>query len=197
MAPSFVSTLAMIPRAAGADTEAAAADPRETRLVRESLGGDTEAFSALVRAHERRVFRLLGRFFRRPEEVEDAAQETFLTAWRKLSTYRAEAPFEHWITRIALRSAYDRLRRHGFPTEPLDEDLDPAAPATDPTARLEVERLLARLAPADRFLLTLLEGEGWSVAEIAEKLGWTAVNVKVRAHRARKRLRKILEEGGA
>ena len=73
----------------------------------------------------------------------------------------------------------------------------PAAPASDPTARLEVERLLARLAPADRFLLTLLEGEGWSVAEIAEKLGWTAVNVKVRAHRARKRLRKILEEGGA
>ena len=178
-----------------------AADPsaadREARLVRESLGGDTEAFSALVRAHERRIFRLLGRFFRRPEEVEDAAQETFLTAWRRLSTYRAEAPFEHWITRIALRSAYDRLRRHGFPTEPLDEAREPAAPACDPTARLEVERLLARLSPADRFLLTLLEGEGWSVTEIAEKMGWTAVNVKVRAHRARKRLRKILEAGGA
>ncbi len=201
MTPSLVSTLAistMIPLATRADTEAAeaaAADHREARLVRESLGGDTEAFSALVRAHERRVFRLLGRFFRRPEEVEDAAQETFLIAWRKLSTYRAEAPFEHWITRIALRSAYDRLRRHGFPTEPLDETTDPAAPATDPTARLEVERLLARLSPTDRFLLTLLEGEGWSVAEIAEKLGWTAVNVKVRAHRARKRLRQILEEG--
>ncbi len=195
MTLSFVSTLAMTPLAARADTEAAEADHREARLVRESLGGDTEAFSTLVRTHERRVFRLLGRFFRRPEEIEDAAQETFLIAWRKLSTYRAEAPFEHWITRIALRTAYDRLRRHGFPTEPLDEATDPAAPAIDPTARLEVERLLARLSPTDRFLLTLLEGEGWSVAEIAEKLGWTAVNVKVRAHRARKRLRQILEEG--
>jgi RNA polymerase sigma-70 factor (ECF subfamily) len=175
----------------------AAPEDRETRLVRQSLSGDTEAFAALVRAHERRVFRLLGRFFRRPEEVEDAAQETFLRAWSKLSTYRAEAPFEHWLTRIALRTAYDRLRRHGVPTEPLpaEEEAEVAAPAVDPDARLEVERLLARLAPADRFLLTLLEGEGWSVAEIAEKLGWTAVNVKVRAHRARKRLRKILEEG--
>ncbi|MEA2693790.1 MAG: polymerase sigma-70 factor, subfamily [Acidobacteriota bacterium] len=190
MARSFVSTFEMA-------ESAAPAEDSEARLVRQSLAGDTDAFAALVRAHERRVFRLLGRFFRRPEEVEDAAQETFLRAWRKLSTYRAEAPFEHWITRIALRSAYDRLRRHGFPTEPLDEDLEAAAPAADPTARLEVERLLARLSPADRFVLTLLEGEGWSVAEIAEKLGWTAVNVKVRAHRARKRLRKVLEEGGA
>ena len=201
MATSFVSTVAMAGIAQIAQMAETAAEDREARLVRESLGGDTEAFSALVRAHERRVFRLLGRFFRRPEEVEDVAQETFLTAWRKLSTYRAEAPFEHWITRIALRSAYDRLRRRGFPTEPLvigdigDLGIDPAAPASDPTARLEVERLLARLAPADRFLLTLLEGEGWSVAEIAAKLGWTTVNVKVRAHRARKRLLKVLEEG--
>lgn len=193
MVRSLVSIPSLLPMA----ESAAPVEDREARLVRQSLAGDTDAFAALVRAHERRVFRLLGRFFSRREEVEDAAQETFLNAWRKLATYRAEAPFEHWITRIALRSAYDRLRRRGFPTEPLHPELDAAAPAADPTARLEVERLLARLSPADRFVLTLLEGEGWSVAEIAEKLGWTAVNVKVRAHRARKRLRKILEEGGA
>jgi RNA polymerase sigma-70 factor (ECF subfamily) len=196
MARSFVSSLGILGNLPMAES-AAPTEDREASLVRQSLAGDTDAFAALVHAHERRVFRLLGRFFRRPEEVEDAAQETFLLAWRKLATYRAEAPFEHWITRIALRTAYDRLRRHGFPTEPLDEELDAAAPAADPTARLEVERLLARLSAADRFVLTLLEGEGWSVAEIAEKLGWTAVNVKVRAHRARKRLRKFLEEGGA
>src|ERR1700709_425653 len=106
MAPSFVSPLAMTAPAAAP----AGAEDREARLVRQSLGGDTDAFAALVRAHERRVFRLLGRFFQRPGAGEDAAQETFLAAWRKLATYRAEAPFEHWITRIALRSAYDRLR---------------------------------------------------------------------------------------
>jgi len=55
--------------------------------------------------------------------------------------------------------------------------------------------LLAGLQPADRFLLVLLEVEGWSVAEIAERLGWSRVNVKVRAHRARQRLRRVLQEG--
>lgn len=174
----------------------AAIDPAdsESRLIRESLAGDSDAFTALVRRHQGRVFRLAGRFFRRPEEVEEVAQETFLRAWTKLGTYRAQAPFEHWLSRLCLRCAYDRLRRRRVETEPLEERGAEAAD-TDPDARLEVERLLSRLPAADRFLLILLEGEGWSVAEIAERLGWTQVNVKVRAHRARKRLRRILEEG--
>ncbi|HEV8579729.1 MAG TPA: sigma-70 family RNA polymerase sigma factor [Thermoanaerobaculia bacterium] len=166
----------------------------EARLIRESLAGDQDAFAALVRRYQGRVFRLAGRFFRRPEEVEEVAQETFLRTWMKLGTYRAQAPFEHWLTRLCLRCAYDRLRRSRTETEALAQDEAEAA-ATDPNARLEVERLLARLPAADRFLLILLEGEEWSVAEIAERLGWTQVNVKVRAHRARKRLRRILEEG--
>jgi RNA polymerase sigma-70 factor (ECF subfamily) len=171
------------------------ADPTDPdlALVRSSLAGDDEAFSALVRRHQVRVFRLLGRFFRRPQDVEEAAQETFLRAWRKLDTFRGEAPFEHWLVRIALRSAYDRLGRHAFEAEPLTPELE--APAADPDARLEVERLLARLPPADRFLLVLLEGEGWSVAEVAARSGWSRINVKVRAHRARRRLRRLLEEG--
>ena len=60
-------------------------------------------------------------------------------------------------------------------------------------ATLELERLLARLRPQDRFVLLLLDGEGWSTAEIAERLGWTRTNVKVRAHRARRRLQALLE----
>jgi RNA polymerase sigma-70 factor (ECF subfamily) len=171
-------------------------DP-EALLIRASLSGDEDAFAALVRRHQGRVFRLIGRFLRRPEDVEEVAQETFLRAWSRLSTYSARAPFEHWLTRLCLRCAYDRLRRAA--TEPpLRADgsgHDVEAPAGDPDARLEVERLLARLGAADRFLLVLLEGEGWSVAEIADHLGWTPVNVKVRAHRARRRLRRILEEG--
>jgi RNA polymerase sigma-70 factor (ECF subfamily) len=204
-----------------ADPASAAANPAqaaEAQLVRASLAGDEEAFAALVRRHQGRVFRLAGRFFRQPQDVEEVAQETFLRAWLKLGTYGARAPFEHWLTRLCLRCAYDRLRRPGDrrlrravsaaapgraapaanagkngTTGSLEESLE--APAADPTARLEVERLLARLQPADRFLLVLLEAEGWSVAEIAERLGWSRVNVKVRAHRARQRLRRVLEEG--
>ncbi len=167
-------------------------DP-EAQWIRASLEGDPNAFGALVKFHERRVFRLAGRFFRRREDIEEVAQETFLTAWRKLSTYRADAPFEHWLTRICLNCCYGRLRREKKGGEALDPNLE--APQADPNARLEVHGLLRCLRPEDRFILLLLDGQGWSVAEIAERLGWSRVNVKVRAHRARKRLRKIVEEG--
>lgn len=176
-----------------AAADASAATASESRWIRASLGGDPSAFAHLVRAHERRVFRLAGRFFRRPEDIEEVAQETFLTIWRKLSTYRADAPFEHWLTRICLNCCYGRLRREKQDGVELDPNLE--SPQADPDARLEVRTLLSRLRPEDRFILQLLDGQGWSVAEIANRLGWSRVNVKVRAHRARKRLRKIVEEG--
>lgn len=163
----------------------------EAERIAACRGGDSNAFADLVRLHQRRVFRLAGRFFSAREDVEDAAQETFLTAWRKLDSYRAEAPFEHWLTRVCLNCCYARLRRRPPRELPLEQDV--AAPGPDPNARVEVERLLQTLAPQDRFLLLLLEGEGWSVAAIAERLGWSRANVKVRAHRARKKLRKLLE----
>lgn len=180
----------------GAEAAAAAAPEiasDEVELIRSCRQGDDGAFAELVRIHQRRVFRLAGRFFRRPEDVEEAAQETFLMAWKKLHTYSARAPFEHWLTRVCLNTCYGRLRREKPPTLPLEHE--PRAAEPDPDARLEVERLLARLPAHDRFVLLLLDGEGWSVAEIAERLGWTKVNVKVRAHRARKKLRRVLSEG--
>ncbi len=164
----------------------------EASLIAACRRGDEEAFARLVRRHERRVFRLAGRFFRQREEVEDVAQQTFLTVWQKLDTYRAKAPFEHWLTRVCLNCCYERLRKKQPPLEPLHED--DATSLSQPTARLEVERLLRVLPATDRFILLLLHGEGWSVAEIAERLGWSRANVKVRAHRARKKLRQLLAE---
>jgi RNA polymerase sigma-70 factor (ECF subfamily) len=161
------------------------------RLVAASRGGDQRAFSKLVRLHERQLFRVAGRFFRAREDVEDAAQESFLIAWRKLATYKAKAPFEYWLARICLNVCYGKLRRQRAVNVPLE--IDVAAERRDPDASIEVERLLRPLKPEDRFVLLLLDGEGWSTREIAERLGWSKSNVKVRAHRARKRLRALLE----
>ncbi|MFQ5525299.1 MAG: RNA polymerase sigma factor [Thermoanaerobaculia bacterium] len=160
---------------------------QEARWVAASRRGDRSAFEALVKRYERRVFRLAGRFFRRPEEIEDVAQDTFLMVWRKLGTYRAKAPFEHWLTRVCLNCCYARFRKRR-PDEAGVVDLEPAVPGKDPGARLDAERLLATLEPEDRFVLQLLHGEGWSTAEIADKLGWSRSKVKVRAHRARRKL---------
>jgi RNA polymerase sigma-70 factor (ECF subfamily) len=170
---------------------ASARDDEEARLIARSAAGDPDAFAAVVRRHERRVFRLAGRFFRQRADVEDTAQETFLIAWRKLGTYRGEAPFESWLTRVCLNACYARLKA-AKPAQPLFE-IDLATSDPSPDVHLEVERLLATLSPDDRFVLLMLDGEGWSVAEIAEKLGWTRINVRVRAHRARRKLRARLE----
>jgi len=170
-------------------TGAGADEP--ARLVEASRGGDQGAFSKLVRLHERQLFRLAGRFFRAREDVEDAVQESFLIAWRKLATYKAKAPFEYWLSRICLNVCYGKLRRRRAVDLPLE--IDVAAERRDPDASMEVERLLRPLKAEDRFVLLLLDGEGWSTTEIAERLGWSKTNVKVRAHRARKRLRTMLE----
>ena len=190
MSTSLEATLPTLMSPTGATTTT---EP-EAALVAAARGGDQGAFGELVRRHQQRVFRLAGRFFRDPAEIEDVAQDTFLTAWSKLSTYRAEAPFEHWLTRVCLNTCYGRFRRRRDETI-LEGEI--AEPAVDPTLKLEVERLLSTLAPPDRFVLLLLYGEGWSVAEIAAKMGWSRSNVKVRAFRARRKLRRILERSDA
>lgn len=169
-------------------------DAAEVELVAASRGGDRAAFAALVRRHQSRVFRLASRFFRHREDVEDVAQDTFLTAWRRLATYEARAPFEHWITRVCLRLCYARLATDRRREEPIGAS-ELVVEAHNAVAAIDVERLLAQLSPSDRFVLLLLDGEGWSVKEIAERIGWTATNVKVRAFRARRRLRRVLEGG--
>lgn len=168
-------------------------DEGEAALIRASLGGDSGAFSELVRIHQHRVFRLVGRFFRRREDVEDLAQETFLTAWRKLHTYGARAPFEHWLTRVCLNCCYARLRRPGPGEDPLPEEGAGDGATPNPDVALDLEASLRALRPEDRFLLLLMYGEGWTTAEIAERTGWSRVNVKVRAHRARRKLQGLLE----
>jgi RNA polymerase sigma-70 factor, ECF subfamily len=169
------------------------ADLDERRLIAACRRGDADAFAELIRQHERRVFRLASKFFSSRDEVEDVAQDTFLRVWEKLDTYRERAPFEHWLTRVCLNCCYARLRRPEAREVPLDRAPDQLV-EPDAGARLEVQRLLARLDPRDRFLLTLLHGEGCSTAEIAVLLGWSRTNVKVRAHRARSRLRRLVEE---
>ena len=186
--PTPAATLVLTSQPSRADERLA----DERRWVAASRDGDRDAFGELVRRYQQRVFRLAGRFFRRPEDVEEVAQETFLTAWSKLHTYAARAPFEHWLTRVCVRCCYARLRRRPEPEQLADADRP--VPPGDPAAGLELERLLARLSPADRTVILLLDGEGWSTAEIADRLGWTRTNVKVRAPRARARLRRLVEE---
>ena len=178
----------------------------EAELIAAVLKGDAASFEPLVQKYSPRIFATARRYARRESEVEDIVQEVWLKAFQKLKSFRGEAPFEHWLMRLAVRTCYDFLRGHqrnretAFSelTEPEDDWLDrfvqqpDSASENAEAARLLVERMLVQLSPPARLIITLLEIEDRSVKEIAELTGWKVPLVKVRAFRARAEMRKIL-----
>lgn len=178
----------------------------EAELIAAVLQGDSASFEPLVQKYSPRVFATARRYARRDVEVEDIVQEVWLKAFDKLKTFRGEAPFEHWLMRMTVRTCYDFLRSHqrnreaSFSeiSEPEEDWLekfvtDPEqAPDEADAARLLVNRVLEKLSPSARLVIQLLEIEDRSVKEIAEITGWSVPLVKVRAFRARSEMRKVL-----
>ena len=171
-------------------------EPTDQRLIESTLAGDDEAFATLVARHKRKVFGIAARFARNDAELQDICQEIFVKAYQKLKSFRGEAPFEHWVSRIAVHSCYDFLRatRHDRENVPLDGIELGAQPSGNAEhARELLQWAMSRLSDDQRLVITLLELEERSVRETAELTGWSESNVKVRAFRARQALKKILE----
>jgi len=182
------------------------AETPDAELVAAVRGGDSERFQELVVRYQARLFATARRYARREHEVEDIVQEIFLKAYAKLASWRGDAPFEHWLMRLAVNTCYDFLRNHQRNREHTVTDLSAeeeswldrhaAAPdaATDDAdaARALVDKVLEQLPPAHRLIITLLELEDRSVKDIAALTGWSVPLVKVRAFRARAEMKKIL-----
>jgi RNA polymerase sigma-70 factor, ECF subfamily len=181
-------------------------EPTDAKLIAAVLTGDTASFEPLVRKYSPRVFVTARRYARRESEVEDIVQNVWTKAFQKLRTFRGEAPFEHWLMRLAVRTCYDFLREHQRNrettftelSEPERDWLDRFVISPDQAddqasaARELIHRLLDKLSPAARLVITLLEIEERSVKEISKLTGWSVPLVKVRAFRARAEMRKHL-----
>lgn len=181
-------------------------------LIAETLAGNEAAFAELVRRHRPRIFQIASRYARGQTELEELAQEVFVKAYFALPQFRGDAPLEHWLARIAVRTCYDHLRaRQRHPEVPMADLsgeqarwLEQAATAQSAeqeatlSARREarelLEQVLARLKPAERLVVGLLELDGRSVRHVAGLTGWSETLVKVRAFRARRAMRRIIEE---
>jgi len=178
----------------------------DAELIAAVLKGDTASFEPLVARYSPRIFATARRYARRDSEVEDIVQEVWTKAYQKLSSFRGEAPFEHWLMRLAVRTCYDFLRGHQRNRETTFSELsepesdwldryvnDPSSAAEDAAAaRQLLDRVLSQMAPAARMIITLLEIEERPVKEIAKLTGWSVALVKVRAFRARAEMRKRL-----
>lgn len=181
-------------------------------LARLARDGDESAFAEIMRRYSPRVFRTASRFFRRREQVEEAAQEVFLKAFTQLASFEGRGSFEGWLTRIATNTCLNLIRSAKRRPEMMISDLTEDegawldAHAVDATTENQssvedrivaadlAERVLNTLSPDDRLVLTLVDGEETPVKEVSEMTGWSESKVKVQAFRARRRMREALEK---
>ena len=178
--------------------------------MRQAQDGDESAFAEIVRRYSPRVFRVASRFFRQRSLVEEAAQEVFLKAFTQLGSFEGRGSLEGWLTRIATNTCLNMVRgakrRPEFTVSDLTEDeqswLDHQP--IDRSERTSVEnnlvatdladRLLSVLSPEDQQALLMIDGEKASIKEVAEATGWSESKVKVRAFRARRKVREAMEK---
>jgi RNA polymerase sigma-70 factor, ECF subfamily len=176
-------------------------EPDDGELVRRYVEGDPSSFEILVRRHERRVYNIAYRMLSREDDARDATQEAFMTALRKLSSFRGEAAFTTWIHRVTVNACYDILRRRQ--REPVTDPAEGAEPAATPfdhaeaTAQaIDVQRALARVPDDFRAALILHDVQDLPYEEVAEALGVPVGTVKSRIHRGRVALARALGERG-
>lgn len=166
---------------------------------------DEVAARALVERLQGQVEKIVRAHLPRREDLEDLRQEVFLKIFTRLGQFRGEVPFEHWVARVAVRTCIDRLRAHrsrpGVRWTDLSpeeretiealSDADPMEGRVDTHAWELLERLLSRLPPADRLLITWLDLDELSIREVGARTGWSAGVVRIRAFRARRRLKAL------
>lgn len=181
-------------------------------LVRRAQGGDYAAFEQLVSTHSARTFALAQGMLRNAQDAEEVVQDTFLTVFQRLDTFRGESAFSSWLYRIAANNALMRLRKRR--REPVDsiETMLPgflengrhvAMPGTwfrsaekmleDRQLATVLEEALARLPPAYRVVLLMRDVDGLTNEEIADVLGLSIPAVKSRLHRARLAVREEVD----
>ena len=195
-----------------APRQAAALDRGEEReLLLRSRKGDAEAFGRLVRANQDAIYGLVLRMVRDPGLAEELTQDSFLKAYRALDSFRGASRFSTWLYRIAVNVCHDhreslaaRLRTQETSLDHLDQiDQVPPARAERPDEAVEFDEVaghfeagLAALEPTHREAFLLRHQEGLDYGEIAEALGISTGNAKVRVHRAREAILATLRTHG-
>jgi RNA polymerase sigma-70 factor (ECF subfamily) len=161
--------------------------------------GDREAFEEVVRRTYRHVYTQAFRLVGDRQEAEDVAQEAYLRVYRGLAGFRGDAQFETWLYRIVSNAAMSHLRKRrrfgDLVMDSSDESQEPASPirvADEAVDRDSLTRALEALPPSMRVVVILKDVYGLSCREIGDQIGASEGAVKVRLHRARKRLKEDL-----
>jgi RNA polymerase sigma-70 factor, ECF subfamily len=180
----------------------------EAEAIRRAQAGDSAAFDFVYQLHSRRVYALCLRMVNNPADAEDLMQEAFLQLFRKIGTFRGESAFSTWLHRMTVNVVLMRLRKKSLPTDSLEETLDPDAESGGPKRdvgapdlrlsgavdRVNLERSIEQLPPGYRTVFVLHDVQGYEHNEIADIMGCSVGNSKSQLHKARTRLRELLQE---
>lgn len=186
--------------------DAVRSERTDAQLVELVLAGDQTAFEQLFDRHKRLVASVAARYIRRPDQIEDVIQTTFAKAFVELKRFRGdhELSFPSWLARITSNGCLDILRGQKRRPEEFADDMSGvelmqfeagggASSEERVINRDLAEKLLSRVSAEDRDLLHLLYAEEMSMADVAERFGWTISKAKLRAWRARHALRRVLK----
>ncbi len=180
----------------------------ESEAIRLAQQGDATAFERIYRLHSRRVYALCLRMVGNTAEAEDLTQEAFLQLFRKIHTFRGESAFSTWLHRLAVNVVLMRLRKKSLPETSLEETTEPDEEAGGPRKevggpdllltgsidRVNLERAIEQLPPGYKSVFLLHDVQGYEHNEIAEIMGCSIGNSKSQLHKARMRLRELLQE---
>jgi RNA polymerase sigma-70 factor (ECF subfamily) len=180
----------------------------EAEAIRLAQAGNAAAFEFLYELHSRRVYALCLRMVSNPSDAEDLMQEAFLQLFRKIATFRGESAFSTWLHRMTVNVVLMRLRKKALPVASLEETTEPdedgGGPRKDVGApdlrlsgavdRVNLERSIDRLPPGYRTVFVLHDVQGYEHNEIAGIMGCSVGNSKSQLHKARTRLRDLLQE---
>lgn len=190
------------------NNEPTTADARSnSELIKRAQGGDADAFAAIFKAHKTRVYSLCLRMTNNVAEAEDLAQDAFLQVFRKLSTFQGNSALSTWIYRIAVNTVLMRFRKKVLPQISLDDPWSSNPEATPAPReygardrnlagcidRLALTQAIKDLPEGYRTIFLLHEVDGYEHGEIAELLGCSIGNSKSQLHKAKIRIRELLE----
>jgi RNA polymerase sigma-70 factor, ECF subfamily len=183
------------------------ASPSNTELVERAQRGEEAAFEELYHAHRNRVYSLCLRMIGNTAEAEELTQEAFLQVFRKIQTFRGDSAFSTWLHRLSVNTVLMRLRKKRLPEMPLDgsdtedESDEPQREYGAPDLallgsidRVNLGRAIAQLPPGYKQIFVLHDVQGYEHNEIATLLGVSIGNSKSQLHKARARLRTLLQE---
>jgi RNA polymerase sigma-70 factor (ECF subfamily) len=180
----------------------------EAEAIRLAQSGDAGAFERIYQLHSRRVYALCLRMVGNTAEAEDLAQDAFLQLFRKIGTFRGESAFSTWLHRLAVNVVLMKLRKKRLPETSLDETNDPDDESSGPRKelgtqdllltgsidRVHLERAIEQLPPGYKQVFVLHDIQGFEHNEIAGLMKCSIGNSKSQLHKARMRLRELLQE---